>query len=173
VPQFIAGIYSDRALAERVVRALKQSGVPTECLSLALREEAEEDLSHRDQLAEETPFVGLAVHSAWERVGWQGGARPAYRDRIPPNIEFALIVAGPLAIALGGAQIGATAGGVVGALTNFGFPHDTARDFYERITAERQALVVAQSDDPAIVEKARSVMQSFRPALLAEASRPW
>src|SRR5262245_32783812 len=115
MPHFIAGVYRDRGLAERVITSLEEIGVSHADISLVVRQTAEEDVTTRDELdAQESPFVGLAVHSAWERLGWQGGARPAYRDRVPPNIQLAILAAGPIAIGLGGAQVGAIAGGVVG-----------------------------------------------------------
>src|SRR5262245_31107271 len=98
MPHFIAALYRDRGLAERVITALEESGVAHQEISLVVREAAEEDVTTRDTIdPAESPFVGLAVHSAWERLGWQGGARPAYRDRVPPNIQLAILAAGPIA----------------------------------------------------------------------------
>lgn len=170
MPRFIAAVYRDRGLAERVIGALRDAGVSSSDISLAVRDHSEEDVNERDEIdSEEQPFVGLAVHSAWERLGWQGGARPAYRDRVPPNIELAIVAAGPLAIGLGGAQLGAIAGGVVGGITNFGFKMDEARDYYDRII-EGQAFIMVGGDEARLI-KARETLQRFSPETSSEAWR--
>ena len=172
MPHFIAGIYRDRALAQRVVTALLDSGVPSGEISFAVKDETEEDLPTRDELpTDEQPFVSLAVHSAWERLGWLGGARPAYRDQIPPDIDRAVLVAGPIGIALGGAQVGAIGSGLVGAMTNFGYDHILARDWMDRIE-HGQAWVMVRCD-AATREKVRETMQRFGPDTGAETHRNW
>jgi hypothetical protein len=169
---FIAGVYTDRGLAERVITALGDMGVPTSDISLVVREVAEEDVSGRGSLdATEQPFVGLAIHSAWERMGWQNAARPAYRDQVPPNIELAILAAGPVAIGIGGAQVGATAGGVVGSIGNFGFTLDQARRFYDRVL-DGGAFVMVRTDT-AGAGSIRELMRRFEPELEGEAVRAW
>jgi hypothetical protein len=172
VPLFIAGLFRDRGLADRVVTALLDAGVSSGEISLCVREEAEEDMTERDELStEESRFVPLAVHSAWERLGWLSGARPAYRDVIAPDVEMVLLTAGPLAIGIGGAQVGATAGGVVGTMTNFGFTHDTARDWYARIVDGAAWIMVRTPESQA--GPIRQVFERYRPELPAESLRHW
>jgi hypothetical protein len=169
---FIAGVYPDRGMAERVITALTEAGVPTSDISLVVREVAEEDVTGRDELdAGEQPFVGLAIHSAWERLGWQNAARPAYRDQIPPNIELAILAAGPVAIGIGGAQVGATAGGVVGTIGNFGFNLEQSRRFYDRVL-DGQAFVMARAESER-ADAIRQLMHRFEPELAAETVRAW
>ncbi|MFN3648812.1 MAG: hypothetical protein ACK47B_04450 [Armatimonadota bacterium] len=172
MPHFIAGIYRDRGLADRVVTSLLDAGVPSGDISIVFREEAEEDVTERDELLQEgNPFADLAVHSGWERLGWQGGARPPYRDKIAPKIDFALIAAGPVAIAIGGAQLGACSGGVVGAMDNFGFPLDLARSWRERVVGGG-AWVMArvQADDAGRV---KGLMEKHGWEMPAESIRHW
>lgn len=169
---YIAGVYSDRGLAERVIAALGEAGVPTSDISLVVREVAEEDVTGRDAIdASEQPFVGLAIHSAWERMGWQNAARPAYRDQVPPNIEMAILAAGPIAIGIGGAQVGATAGGVVGTIGGFGFNLEQARRFYDRVL-DGQAFVMVRADTER-ADAVRQVMHRFEPELPGETVRAW
>src|SRR5688500_1849093 len=99
VPLFIAGVFRDRGLAERVVTALLDGGVPSSEISMVVREEAEEDLGDRENESG-GEFAALATHSAWDRLGWQGGARPPYRDKFPPQVDRVYLAAGPLAIAI-------------------------------------------------------------------------
>lgn len=172
MPVFIAGMYRDRGLAGRVVTSLLDAGVPSADISLVAREAAEEDLPGRDEMdAEETPFGSLAVHAAWERLGWAGGARPAYRDKVAPIIECAMVAAGPIAIAIGGAQLGACRGGLVGSMTNFGFLHETAREWYDRILQGQAWVMVRTAEDGA--EKARRIIEKYSPEVGAESVRHW
>lgn len=173
MPLFIAGLFRDRGQAERVVTALLDRGIPSSEISLAAREEAEEDLNVRDQLGEGTEgeFAALAVHSAWERLGWQGGARPPYRDRVVPKIEMAYVAAGPLAIAIGGAQLGAASGGLVGAMNNFGFPLDLGRKWYHAISDGRAWLMVRTTEAEA--GPIREIFGRYEPELPAESLRQW
>ncbi len=172
LPLFVAGMFRDRALADRVITALLDAGVPSSEISLAVRERAEEDVSRRGEEEDaDNPFAELAVHSAWERLGWQGGARPAYRDRIPPDIELAILAAGPLAIAIGGAQVGAAAGGVPGTMTNFGFTHEMARQWYGRIIEGQAWVMVRTNLDEG--DKVRKILDRFQAELRADSLRHW
>ncbi|MGV3721725.1 MAG: hypothetical protein ACO1SX_12505 [Actinomycetota bacterium] len=172
MPVFIGGIFKDRGLAERVINAVQDAGIPSSEISLAAREAAEEDLNERAVGADETsPFRELALQSAWERLGWQGGARPAYRNAIPPNIEMAFVAAGPIAIAIGGAQLGACSGGLVGSMTNFGFPHELAREWYARI-ADGGAWVMVRTDEKQAA-RVKQLFEKFKWELAAESTRHW
>ena len=173
MPLFIAGLFRDRGLAERVITSLLDSGVPSADISLAVREESEEDLTERSRLdAAETPFGELATHAAWERLGWQGGARPPYRDKFAPKIDMAFLAAGPVAIAIGGAQLGASAGGLVGAIGNFGFTLEQAREWHARVV-DGEAWVCVRTAKEDIAESARKIFERYKPELPAESIRHW
>lgn len=172
MPLFIAGVFKDRGLADRVVTALLDAGVPSADISLAVREASEEDVSFRDEWTEdETRFQDLAIHSGWERLGWQGGARPGYRDKFPPSIDMAFLAAGPIAIAIGGAQLGACSGGLVGAMSNFGFTHDTARRWYDGLVEGKAWVMVRTSE--ADEARARQTFDRYQPELYARSVRHW
>jgi hypothetical protein len=160
----------DRGLADRVITALLDSGVPSSEISLAAREEAGEDVTERDE-ADATEFRDLATHSAWERLGWQGGARPPYRDKVAPDIEMAFVAAGPLAIAIGGAQLGACSGGMVGSMNNFGFPLDLTKQWYERLVQGQSWVMVRTSEDQK--DRALQLFQRHNADLLGVSIRHW
>ena len=173
MPLFIAGLFRDRGLAERVITSLLDGGVPSGDISLAFREESEEDLTERAHLEPtETPFGELATHSAWERLGWQGGARPPYRDKFAPKIDMAFLAAGPVAIAIGGAQLGACSGGLVGAIGNFGFTLDQSREWYGRMV-EGEAWVCVRTTTEQLAGASRRIFERYKPELPAESIRHW
>ena len=138
--RFIAAMFADRAQAERVIQALQDAGIPRKDISLVARESIAEEIRDRGREEEPSAFTDLAVSAAWDRVGWQVGGLPEFRTQVPPDVELVLIAAGPIAISLGGAQVGATGGGIVGSLNNFGIPLETGREF-ERHIHEGQPLV--------------------------------
>src|SRR5689334_12546943 len=125
MPRFIAASFEDRAQAGRAVQALQDAGIPSKDISLVAREPISEDIRDRDREDEHSAFTGLAVSAAWDRVGWQVGGMPEFRSKFAPDINLVIIAAGPIAISLGGAQVGATGGGIVGSLANFGIPLET------------------------------------------------
>lgn len=172
MPHFIGGIFRDRGQAERVLTTLLDSGVPSSDISLVVREEAEEDMTERDELiAEGNPFADLAVHSAWERLGWQGGARPPYKDHVAPDIEYAFIAAGLIAVAIGGAQLGACSGGVVGSMNNFGFPLDLAKEWQERIVSGGAWVMVRTGESES--GRVKELFEKHQWELPAESIRHW
>lgn len=171
MPLFIAGLFRDRGQAERVVAALQDLEISSKDISVVFREEAEEDLTGRDPAEEDVAFAALATHSAWERLGWAGGARPPYRDKVAPKIEMAFVAAGPVAIAIGGAQLGACSGGIVGSMSNFGFPHDLARQWHGRIIDGRAWVMVRTSEREG--DRVRPVFEKYAWELPAESIRHW
>lgn len=172
MPLYLAGLFKDRGQARRVVDALLDAGYKSEDIALALRDRAEEDVTQREELGEDAgQFRELAIHSAWERLGWLGGARPEYRNHVAPQIKHAIVTAGPLAIAIGGAQVGASAGGVVGAITNFGFPHDLAKQWRAGVLEGQAWLMLRTTETGA--EQGRGIMQRYQPDLPAESLRHW
>ena len=61
MPLFIAGLFRDRGQAERVVTSLVGQGVPSGEISLAVREESEEDVTDRNALSDGAQFDNLAT----------------------------------------------------------------------------------------------------------------
>jgi hypothetical protein len=163
MPRFIAAAFDDRAQADRVVHALQDAGIARKDISLVAREAIAEDLRDRDHPDETSAFTGLAVRAAWDRVGWQVGGLPDYQNQVAPDVKMVIIAAGPIAISLGGAQVGATGGGLVGSLNNFGIPLEIGRDFERRIH-EGQPLVgvlFTPESPSADVQKARQTLERF------------
>jgi hypothetical protein len=159
VGRFVAGLFEDRAQAEKVIQALQDAGISHRAISLMVRERESEDVARRDE--EETPsaFTGAAVSAAWDRVGWQNSAQPSYRTKVAPDVKMVIVAAGPMAIALGGPQVGATGGGIVGVAANYGIPLETAKRYEQRIHAG--AALVGVSFPEGDPEPARRVMEQL------------
>ena len=157
--RFVAGLFEDRAQAEKVIQALQDAGISHRAISLMVRERESEDVARRGE--EETPsaFTGEAVSAAWDRVGWQNSARPDYQTKVAPDVKMVIIAAGPMALALGGPQVGATGGGIVGVAANFGVPLETAKRYEQRIHAG--AALVGVTFKEGNPETARRVMEQF------------
>jgi hypothetical protein len=163
MPRFIAAMFEDRAQAERVIQALQEAGIPRKDISLVARESMAEDIRDRGREEEESAFTGLAVSAAWDRVGWQVGGLPEFRTKVAPDVKLVIIAAGPIAISLGGAQVGATGGGIVGSLNNFGIPLENGRDFERRIHEGQPLVGVLFTAESArsSVETARQTLERF------------
>jgi hypothetical protein len=161
--RFIAAAFADRAEAERVIYAMKDAGIPSRDISLVAREAISEDVRERDREDEYSAFTGMTVSAAWDRVGWQVGGLPEFRTQVAPDVKMVIIAAGPIAISLGGPQVGATGGGIVGSLNNFGIPLEIGRDFERRVN-EGQPLVAVlftPESSPQNVAIARQTMERF------------
>jgi hypothetical protein len=163
MPRFIAAMFEDRAQTERVIQALQDAGIPRKDISLVARESMAEDLRDRGLEEESSAFTGLAVSAAWDRVGWQVGGLPEFRTKVPPDVNLVIVAAGPIAISLGGAQVGATGGGIVGSLNNFGIPLEVGREFERRIHEGQPLVGVLFTAESArsSVETARQTLERF------------
>lgn len=157
--RFVAGLFEDRAQAERVIQALQDAGISHRAISFVVRERASEDVGHRDEEDVPSAFSEIALSAAWERVGWQNSALPPYQTKFAPDVRMVLIAAGPLALAIGGPQVGASGGGVVGAAANFGIPLEAAQQYQERI--HQGAALVGVSFPEGDPEPARRILEQF------------
>lgn len=161
--RFVAAAFVDRAQAERVIQALQDAGIDRKDISLVVRSALSEDVRERDRPDETSAFTGMAVSAAWDRVGWQTGGLPEFRTQVAPDVKLVILAAGPIAISLGGAQIGATGGGIVGSLNNFGIPLEIGRDFERRIHEGQPLVGVLFTPESPVsnVEKARQTLERF------------
>jgi uncharacterized membrane protein len=80
-----------------------------------------------------------------------------------------ILLAGPMAISLGGPQVGATGGGLVGAIANFGFELDLARGYEQRIH-DGAALIMVSVDD-AEMDPVRRTLERFQGEQISTAKR--
>lgn len=145
-----AGIFKIHADADKAINELHAFGVPTSDLSYVY---VNVDGEIVDDNAPSKTGSGLASGmTAGTVIGAVAGLVIA--NGILPGLG-SLIVAGPLAAALGftgvaatavaGAATGAVAGGLIGALTNIGIS-DADANIYENFVRSGEVLIVARTE---------------------------
>jgi uncharacterized membrane protein len=159
----VVGLFSDKTDADNAVNALRDAGFVSNDISIVVKDTAvSEDLqkSKGEQLAEGA--VGGAATGGV--IGGIIGLIAGVTAVALPGLG-ALLIAGPLAAALGltgaaattvsGAITGAVAGGLVGALVSLGMPQEQAERFEERIA--RGDILLAVDTTTEGEDKAREV----------------
>ncbi len=155
----VVGIFDSMNQAENAVRALESAGISRGDISVV----ANKNTSGSDETTgSETATTAGASHVATDAgigaaLGGVGGLLLAFAGLAVPGIG-PILVAGPILAALGGAGIGAVAGGVIGALTEAGVPEDEAH-YYAEGVRRGQVLVTVHTDESR-ADQARQVLDS-------------
>jgi hypothetical protein len=150
----IVGVFDDRATAEAVIKDLKKVGVSDEHISyVATSHEQQTTVTNegaRSSKAESAGRGAGAGAATGAVIGTVAGL--AVAAGVLPGVG-ALLVAGPLAAALGltgaaatataGALTGAAAGGLIGGLAQLGIEDEETAKLYERRVREGGFLVAA------------------------------
>jgi hypothetical protein len=98
------------------------------------------------------------------RDAWIGGAvglAAGVIAAVLPGIG-ALIVAGPLSMAIGGMSVGAAAGGIVGLLKDHGISGEEA-ELYAKGVKRGGALVTVQTNSEEREKDAQSILDDYHP----------
>src|SRR5262245_34627625 len=143
----VAGLFESQTMAQRAIEDLRTSGVDSSRVSVIARDkERARDVA--DQTGAEVATgtatgagLGAALGGA---AGWLVGIGALAIPEIGP-----IVAAGPIAAALGvagttaaaGAGVGVVAGGIIGALTGWGFSESEAKAYQDGI--ERGDLLLA------------------------------
>lgn len=157
----IVGVFDTREQAHRAVEELRRAGIPDSHITMVMHHDEKGTVEITDMDAAKAAQVsgeskaGEGALAGAVAGGLGGGALALALGMIPgvgPVLSF-----GALAPALFGvgAAIGATGGGIVGALIGLDFPEDEAR-FYERELKAGRVLVGVKGDDR--LEEARSIL---------------
>lgn len=126
--------------AERITHSLKSAGFNHDDISVLLADNAEtsEFAREQDTRAPEGAAVGASAGGVLGgSVGWMVGIGAL---AIPGAGPF--LAAGPMLTALGGLLVGATAGGLGGALAGVGIPDADAKQYEGRLRAGNILLSV-------------------------------
>src|SRR5690349_233555 len=148
----VVGLFDNSAQAQAAIEQLRAAGVPSENISLAMR-----DRNEATAIAEDTG-VGTGVATGAVGGGILGGLAGlliGIGALAIPGIG-PIIAAGPLAATLLGAGVGAAAGGLIGALVGAGVPEEEARLYQTGV--ERGGVLVSANVDPGMEAQAREIM---------------
>lgn len=163
-----AAVFSDREQAERAVSELRESGVPDKKISiLQLHSDSEDkdDSVERGALDDhDSKGSGIAKGLA---TGGTVGAIAGLGALLIPGIG-PFIAAGALAETLGAAGsaivtsgiVGATAGGLTGALANYGMDREHAEYYEKRIREGGVLVTVDTSDNPSAYAPTRGILRA-------------
>jgi hypothetical protein len=146
----VVGIFDDMASAESAVRELESTGISRDEVSIVANKNVENTAAtqYGDTTADTSATAG-ASHVAADAgigaaLGGVGGLLLSFVALAIPGVGPILAV-GPIVAALGGAGIGAVAGGVIGALTESGVPEEEAH-YYAEGVRRGQVLVTVHTD---------------------------
>jgi hypothetical protein len=164
----ITAFFRTPAEAEMAARQLFENGFSHEEVSFVTG----------DTSGHQTPAVGPVMDSGAEieagRDAWVGGAIGLAAGAIAavlPGIG-ALIAIGPLAGAIGGATVGAAAGGMVGLLKEHGIPEEEAQ-FYAEGVRRGGALVTVHGVSKEREDKAGEVFKQSGAVGTEELAEEW
>jgi hypothetical protein len=152
----IVGMFETRTEAEDAIRALQESGFPTDAIGVVMAEAGELAGVTANAGAHDLTAAGAGVGVlSGAGVGTLVGIALVGSHFVLPGIGPVLI-GGPLIAALAGAGIGAASGGIIGALIGAGIPSSEA-EHYARGLHEGRILVSVHVNDRDEI-RARQVM---------------
>jgi len=152
----VFGMYATREDAEEAVQELKHSGFTTSDVSVlfssspSTKEFATQNSTKAPEGATTGVISGVTIGGV---LGWLAGIGSL---AIPGAGPF--IAAGPIMATLAGAGVGATLGGLTGALIGLGIPEYEAKRYEGRIK-DGGILVSVHASNSDLVSKAREVLE--------------
>lgn len=145
----VTGVFTDRALAFTAIDELHEAGFREEDIGYIRRDRHQDNVFEPETKATE----GLATGAL--TGGVIGGLIAAAGSLLIPGIG-PVIAGGLLLTTLGGAVVGATAGGILGTLVGLGVPESEAQ-FYEEEVSAGGTLITVRAGDRA--EEAATILR--------------
>lgn len=143
----VVGVFSDLGEAQKAAARLENAGFPKDSIGIVTRSGPQARDEHTSPV-ENDAAAGAAI-------GGIGGLVLTFATLTVPGVG-PLLAAGPILAALGGAGVGAVAGGLIGALTRMGISEDDARGYAEGIRRGDVLLTVRTSATGA--DRARGIL---------------
>jgi uncharacterized membrane protein len=146
--QMVIALFDDLPHAHRAIQILEEDGFDRRDISVVTKHGAAQPSGDQDD-------ADLSVGAVAEEEAKTGGIIGGIGGLITGLAAFAvpgigpLLAIGPLATALGGVAMGATAGGLIGALAEHGVPEDRARNYHERILQGEVVLTLHTNNEGA------------------------
>jgi hypothetical protein len=172
----IVALYDDLDTAHKVVRDLRDQGIPNDRISLVAQDASGEFGKYATTKGDTTDgaSTGAGVGAV---VGGIGGLLVGLGALTIPGIG-PVLAAGPLATAVSalvgagaGAVAGGVAGGLLGALIDLGIPEEHAGYYAEGV--RRGGTLVTVEADETNLERVRSVMNRYSPVDIHQRVETW
>jgi hypothetical protein len=152
----IIGLFDNGAQTQAAVDLLRANGIDPATISVMARGTTE-GIESEVKRADLNDSMATGVMGGGVMGGITGFAIAVLGLTTWP-ILGPLVLAGPLAATLIGVGVGATAGGVIGALVDLGIPHDEATLYHTAV--ERGAVLMIVHEIPAEIEAViRTILQ--------------
>lgn len=157
LPGMITGLFKDRQSAERAYKTVIERGYKESDISLIMSDATRQQFF--GEVSNETALGHGALHDAEqkERARKLGGPVGGTLGTLAPIVAAGavmlipgMVIAGPVAIALAAAGAVGLAGGLIGALTNWGISHKRVEEYEAGI--RKGGIVIGvkpRSDDDA------------------------
>lgn len=164
----VSALYDNRTDAANAVRALTDSGVMRDDISVVASDAAGEYSKYhgQDMTADET----LEGAASGALIGGVGGLLVGLAALAIPGIG-PVIAAGPIAAAVAGAGIGAVTGGIVGALVDLGVDEDSAGYYAEGV--RRGGTLVTVHVDEHMAQDVAEILDDYDPVDLESRADRW
>jgi hypothetical protein len=174
----VVALYDRLDEAQQAVQALVDAQFHREDINLVSRDATGAYAGYLNRTADRSieegsprPESGAAAGAGIGAVlGGLGGLLLGLSAIVIPGIG-PVIAAGPIIAGLAGAGVGAVAGGLLGGLTNMGIPEEHAQYYAEGIRRGGTLVVTRTEDQDA--ERARQVLNRFRPVDIETRTRTW
>jgi len=143
--------------AETIINRLKEAGVSESDVSVLLPDRSEtRDFAHEHHTkAPEGTTIGVSAGGVTGGIlGWLAGIGSLAIPGVGP-----FIAAGPIMAALGGAAVGATIGGIGGALIGLGIPEYEAKQYETKIMAGN-ILISVHTDNSEMEDLVREIYEA-------------
>lgn len=165
-----AAVFDSREQAEKAVSELREAGVPDSAISIIQKHDGEDSHESRGDIAKDAHDDGDNKATGTTKgivTGGTVGAIAGLGALLIPGVG-PFIAAGALAETLGvagsaavaSAAVGATAGGLTGALVDYGFDREHAEHYEKRVREGGVFVAVDTSDNPSAYAPARGILRA-------------
>lgn len=165
----VVGLFQNLSEAENVVSELVEQGVAREEISILGRDESADVREAVSDRSAATGGAGTGA-GAGAAIGGSFGVVAGLAALMIPGIG-PIIAVGPIVAGLAGGGIGATAGGLIGALTKAGVSESDAQ-YYEDAVRRGGVLVLVQCPDVDTADRVTDLMTRHGSSGITERNGP-